>query len=93
MPITRLALRCMTFPFPDYIVARAIHVSAPHFSNCTLGRATLSPAILMDLSFLFDCEPQHLVGWANDGKDIPNLTAELPCLEDGIDTAIPGRRW
>lgn len=91
MPLTRLALRCMTSTFPDYMIAQAIAVSAPHFSNCTLGRSTLSPAVLMDLSYLFNCNPDDLIGWANDGIDTSQLSAELPCLEDGVDTAIPRR--
>lgn len=79
----------MTSTFPDYIIAGAISVSAPYFSNCTLGKATLSPTVLMDLAYLLDCEPEQLVGWANDGLDTRSLSAELPCLESGVDTDIP----
>jgi hypothetical protein len=92
MPLTRLALHCMVSQFPDYIIAQAIRVSAPHFSNATLGRSTLSPAVLMNLSYLFDCEPDQLVGWANDGIDTNTLSSELPCLETGVDTDIPRKR-
>jgi hypothetical protein len=91
VPLTRLALRCMTSPFPDYMIARAIGVPAPTFSNCTLGRDRLNPVLLMDLSYLLGCQPEHLVGWANDGHDTPRLDGELPCLDTGLDTARPGQ--
>jgi hypothetical protein len=79
----------MTSDFPDYLLARAIGVNAPTFSNCTLGRDRLNPVLLMDLSYLLGCDPEHLVGWANDGDDTALLAAELPCLDTGVDTDLP----
>jgi len=86
MPLTRLALRVMTAPFPQHVIADAIGVSEGHFSSCTLNRHTLTPINLMDLAFLLDCEIDQLVGWADNGIETDDLTGECPCLEAGLDT-------
>jgi hypothetical protein len=89
MPMTRLALRVMTFPFPAYVVAQAIRIPHPHLSKAMLGRDKLPVHYLMDLAYLLSCEPDELLGWADGGIDSHSLAAELPCIEDGINTAIP----
>lgn len=82
MPMTRLALRCMTSIYPSYIIARTLHVSPAHLSQCMSGKRTLSPILLMDLSYLLACEPEQLVGWAHEDT---TLSAELPCIDAGLD--------
>jgi len=81
----------MTFPFPGYVIAQAIQYPHPHFSNALLGRDRLPVHYLMDLAYLLQCEPDELIGWADGGTDSRSLTAELPCIEDGINTAVPRR--
>jgi hypothetical protein len=79
----------MLFPFPDYIIAEAVSIPHPALSNATLGRDRLPTRSVMALAYLFQCDYDDLVGWCNDSLDDPALTAELPCIESGIDTDIP----
>jgi hypothetical protein len=89
MPFTRLAFRCMIFPYPDYVVAQAVRLPHPHLSAATLGRDRIPVQYLLDLAYLFQCETDDLIGWCDDGIESSNLSAELPCIESGIDTDIP----
>lgn len=73
MPVTKLAVKCMETNLPDYRIAAAIQVPAPKFSNYTLGKAIIPPRVLLRLSLIFKCEPDELVGWADD--------TEILCLD------------
>jgi len=84
--MTRLAYRCMLFPYPGYAIAQAIRVPHPYLSRAQLGRDRISPQYLMDLAYLFQCDTEDLVGWCEES---PDLSAELPCIESGIDTDVP----
>jgi len=79
----------MTFPFPDYVIAQAVRLPHPHLSNATLGRDRIPVSYLIDLAYLFGCNPEQILGWCDDGNDTSDLTAELPCIESGIDTDLP----
>ena len=79
----------MMFPLPAYKIAHSIRIPHPALSNAQLGRDKLPVHYLMDLAYILGCEPEDLIGWANDALDSPDLSAECPCIEDGINTAIP----
>lgn len=76
MPMTRLAVKCMSYPLPDYAIAAAINVSKSKFSNWTLGRCPLPGRAVLRLCVLFNCNAEELMGWADD----------IPCIEDGVTT-------
>jgi len=79
----------MTFTHPDYVIAATVQIPNEKLSMATLGRKRLNPAVLADLAYLFACQPEDIAGWADDGDESPLLTAELPCIESGIDTDVP----
>ena len=88
MAIPRIALRSMEYVAPDYLIAEAIKVAPSRYSNWCLGRRPVRSSVLFRLSLIFQCDPRDIIGWAEEG---PDATAEVPCLEDGVDTALV--RW
>jgi hypothetical protein len=81
----------MVFPLPAYLIAQAIRIPHPALSSAQLGRERLPVHFLMDLAYILGCEPEDLIGWANDGIDTDSLDAECPCIEDGVNTAALSR--
>lgn len=70
MAMTRLALRCIEYPAPDYLIAQACGVSPGKFSLMQQGKSNVSMNLAIRLASLFRCKVQEVIGWADDDEEI-----------------------
>ena len=69
MAMTRLALRCIEYPAPDYLIAQACSISPGKFSLMQQGKANISMTIAIRLAAIFQVPPSEIMGWADDDAD------------------------
>lgn len=70
MAITRLALRCIEYPAPDYLIAQACGVSPGKFSLMQQGKSNVSMNLAIRLAAIFRCRVSEVIGWASDTEEI-----------------------
>lgn len=69
MPMTRLALRCIEYPAPDYLLAEACHISPSKFSLMQQGKMKLQIEYAIRLAQIFQVEVIDVLGWADEDSD------------------------
>lgn len=70
--LTRLKLRMIEWPGPQYMFAEAVDISPQHFSEYMMGRRQLPLTKAVRIAYLLECTPTEVMGWA-DEDDMPVL--------------------
>lgn len=64
MAITKLAVKCLFYDAPQYIIAASAGIDPSLFSKYRRGLQPIPPHHLISLSCVFHCTPDDIKGWA-----------------------------